>query len=175
MMQNLNDEQLFALLKKSNLEALRTIYDRYYDQLYIFASLQNKDPEEAKDVVQDVFYQLWNKRKFIFIKKSLKAYLYRMTYNGVINKRTKNRRIKPLQQEDDYIANSIDTCERLDQKIDLEMAINKLPEKIRPVYILKAMNDLSNKEIASTLSISIKTVEAHITEAYKILRNLFFA
>ena len=174
-MQNKNDDQLFALLRKSNLEAFRVIYDRYFDQLYLFVSIQNNNADEAKDIIQEVFYHLWKKRRSIFIRKSLKAYLYRMTYNCMINMRKKNSRNISLQKSSELNEDYLDPGEKLDKNIDLEMAITKLPLKIRHVYTLKVINDLSNKEIARTLSISIKTVESHLTEAYKILRNLFFA
>ena len=174
-MQNINDEQLFDLIRKSNLEAFKTIYDRYFDQLYLFLSVQCHDADEVKDVIQEVFYQLWKKRKSIFIRKSLKAYLYRMVYNCMINIRKKNSRNISLQQDRDFKPNSIDIRDKLDNSIDLNMAIRILPIKIRPVYTLKVFNDLSNKEIARILSISIKTVESHITQAYNILKNLFFA
>ncbi len=174
MMTKSSDDDLLALLRKSNLEAFKAIYDRYFDQLTIFASLHTNGADEVKDIIQEVFFKLWNKRKTIRIKKSLKAYLFRMTYHCMINMRKKNNRLRYLQ-ESDFNVHSIDTRERLEQKLDHEIAIQKLPEKIRPVYILKAINDLSYKEIAVTLNISIKTVEAHLTEAYKILRKLFFS
>ena len=172
-MQNKNDDQLFALLKKSNLEAFKTIYDRYFDQLDLFVRMQNINADEVKDILQEVFYRLWKKRRSIFIRKSLKAYLYRMTYNCMINMRKRNSGEKPLPDNTDSIITSIDNEDKLDNNIDLEMAIMSLPAKIRPVFILKIFNDLSNKEIAQTLSISIKTVESHITQAYKILKNFF--
>ena len=174
-MQNKNDDQLFVLLRKSNLDAFKTIYDRYFDQLNLFVRMQNIDADEVKDIIQEVFYRLWKKRKSLFIRKSLKAYLYRMTYNCMINMQRRNSGEKPLPDNTDSIITSIDNEDKLDNNIDLEMAIIRLPVKIRPVFTLKIFNDLSNKVIAQTLSISIKTVESHITQAYKILKNLFHA
>ena len=168
-MQKLSDDQLFALIKKSDIEAFKELYYRYFDQLYTFALLHANSSEDIKDVIQEIFYQLWKKRKFIFIRRSLKAYLYRMVHNFIINTQKKNSKIRYFDNID-IKTRHIDTKDQLDQKIDIEIAIKKLPEKIRAVYILKTINDLSNKEIARVMNISIKTVEARTTEAYKKLR-----
>ena len=73
--EKLSDDQLLALIKKSDNDAFKEIYYRYFDKLYTFAWLQTGSDDRIKDIIQEVFYRFWKKRKFIFIRKSLKLEL----------------------------------------------------------------------------------------------------
>ena len=162
----LSDKELFEKLKQSNLSAFKIIYHRYFESLYKFAYFRMYSHEDAQDIVQEVFVQFWDKRYKITIKKSVKAYLYRMVNNFIINDQKKKNKVTYFNSLQTAYDNSC--YNPIDDHLDIELAIRNLPEKIQLVYILKSFQGLLNREIAEACNISIKTVEARITKAYKI-------
>lgn len=125
----------------------------------------------AEDLAQDVFFDLWRRRKQIEITGSLKAYLRKAAINKALNK------IRDLKKQGESAlppATNPSTprpleAEELAQQIDL--AIDQLPERCRLVFLLSRYEDLTYKEIAQKLDISEKTVENQIVKALKLLRK----
>ncbi len=128
----------------------------------------------AEEVVQSVFVQLWESRKKIDIRHSLRAYLYRSVYHAVIAAGTKaNRQAKYILHlsrvsENSPAATPVETKE-------LEMIIGRtlmeLPESCRTIFQLSRYEQMKYRDIADHLQISVKTVEAQMTKALKILRE----
>lgn len=166
----LSDEELAQELKNSNVAAFKAIYYRYYERLGQYILTQTNSMELAKDLTQQIFACLWENRKKRKIEKSLKAYLYRMAHNMIVNVYRKKARENFVSSEHPTISNSIST-NHLDLQIDLESAINDLPKKLRDVLILSRFEGLKNDEIALVCQISIKTVESRIGKALKLLRR----
>ena len=135
-----------------------------------------KDKELTEDTVQEVFVKLWEKRKDLKIEISLKSYLYRAAINAAYNHLEKNKRYSKLTLEDVGAAKSAynNTEADLDAK-ELETKIKEtlalLPEACREVFILSRFEELSYKEIAETLGISVKTVENQVGKALRIFRE----
>ncbi len=145
-----------------------------------FAMLSNiaysviKDEDAAKDVVQQVFVKLWQKKDVLEIKGSIKSYLHRAVINSSLNYIEKNKRffyVDSMKEECD-ISQDSQQKEISDAEIEQEIrkAINELPEKCNLVFSLSRFSGMSNKEIAEYLQISIKAVEKHIGKALKTLR-----
>jgi RNA polymerase sigma-70 factor (ECF subfamily) len=105
------------------------------------------------------------------IKDSLKAYLHRAIRNTCINHLQK-KKLVPIEEQTDRVDHAPSIQQQL-QSIDLEkmvqVAISKMPEACRTIFLLRRMDELSLKEIASELNISTKTVENQLTKARKIL------
>ncbi|MBI9059052.1 MAG: RNA polymerase sigma-70 factor [Labilibaculum sp.] len=137
----------------------------------------------AKDLVQDSFKVLWEKRDVFFSNPNINYVLFTIVRNKSINylkhksielKYASDYRKEYIQTElnikaleydgsDLLIAKEVNNC--------IESAIDELPEKCRQVLELSKKKGLKNREIAEKLSISIKTVEAQMTKALKLLRN----
>src|SRR5690606_11011378 len=81
----LADQVLFDLIKSDDKAAFKLVYDRYFDVLYIHAYKRLKDKEEAKDIVQEIFVILWDKRQQITLRINLLAYLYTAVRNKIFN------------------------------------------------------------------------------------------
>lgn len=135
-----------------------------------------QDKDIAEDIVQDVFYRLWEKRDRLVITSSLKAYLFQSTINQSLNyiKKYKNA----LKREDLYGSETMDDVNDVEQAMALkevnqrvEAAVKALPEACRMVFVLSRYDQLSYKEIASKLDISVKTVEGQMSKALKHLRS----
>ncbi len=154
--------------------SFKKLFEEYYNPLANFAKniIGEKD---AEDVVQDVFLKFWNEKDQIVLK-SPKSFLFRAVYNKCIEK------IRRKNIENDYLSTlkvSNQTQEMLDEVADtfmLKEKINKslrqLPPKSREVFVMAKINGLTYREIAEELEISVKTVENHMSNAFKKLRLL---
>lgn len=171
-----DDFKLMELLRQGNQAAFTALFNRYDRLLFIYAYKKLQDKEEAKDVVQDVFINLWNGRNDFKLQSNLSGYLYKSVSNKALNLfRDKNINEKYLLSLQELLdKNDIATDHRIREKdiaslIDRE--IGELPPKMREVFELRRKEYLSNKEIADKLNISEQTVATHIKRALKILRT----
>jgi RNA polymerase sigma-70 factor, ECF subfamily len=166
-----------AALRAGDEQALKGIFQRYYASLLTHAYRITADKDAARDVVQDVFANLWQKRANLDVHTSLQAYLRRAVVNGAINYVKSRQRF--LQETPDQWAQVPDDAhdtiawkEQLEvQEAQVRAAIESLPEKCRLVFVLSRFEQMSHKEIAETLDISVKTIENQITKAMKMLRE----
>ena len=166
----LTDEELAGAIKDSDFDAFKVLYYRYYERLCHFVWARTSRAELAEDVVQEIFTRLWQNRNRYTIRKSFKAYLYRMANNLIIDLHRKRK------HETDYLSQfeskqNLARNDHIDLSIDVESAVNKLPEKLRSVFILSRFEDLKYTEIARVCGISIKAVESRIGRALRILRE----
>lgn len=160
----------------------KAVFRQYYPKLLFYAT-RLVGAEEAEDVVQDVFVELWRRRDTVVIGEQILAFLYRSVYTKAINL-LKHQAIennysnamteiyeRKLQFYQPDHAEVIRKIENQELRQEIYNAINELPEKCREVFKLSYLHDMKNKEIAETLSISLRTVEAHIYKALKFLRE----
>ena len=138
------------------------------------------DIETARDVVQQVYYKMWENRQSLNIELSVKAYLFKSVYNYSLNTLAHQKNIQQYEQKqmtDFYFSEVVQTPEaemalwQSDIEKALKEAIDTLPEKCREVFLLSKIEGLKNREIAEKLGISEKTVERHITIAISKLRE----
>ena len=173
--QSFTDQTLLTLLKQGDKGAYTVIYDRYKNLLYNHAYKKLGDPEEVKDVLQELFTNLWNKRADIPVAMNLSGYLYAGIRNRVLNllshKEVENKYLTSIQRftpEEDY---STDLAIREKELAGLiQKEIDQLPPKMREVFLLSRKENLSHQEIAGQLSISEQTVAKQVTNALRILR-----
>ena len=171
----IKDSLLLEQLAKNDGRALKQLYVSYYS-LMCFASFRIiSDRQVAEDIAQEVFYEVWRKRSTLNITISLKAYLKRAAVNKTLNYIRDNKIIvedeeKALDVKDDKIS-AHRQLEAEEFQLAVYKAIDDLPEKCRIIFGLSRFEELSYKEIASKLDISIKTVENQVSKALKILRR----
>jgi RNA polymerase sigma-70 factor, ECF subfamily len=151
------------------------LFRDYFNQLLNFAYNMVKDEEIARDIVQQVFLNVWNKREAIKIRTSYQGYLYRSVYNSSLNHlRLKSRFVRISNDSD--IESQSDWHEQEGKIIEderikrLQIAIDKLPVKCRAVFTLNRFENMTYKEVATHLGISVKMVEKQIAKALKFLR-----
>ncbi|MET3885073.1 RNA polymerase sigma-70 factor (ECF subfamily) [Chitinophagaceae bacterium OAS944] len=173
--QSYTDQTLLTLLKQGDKEAYTVIYDRYKNLLYDHAYKKLGDAEEVKDVLQELFTHLWNKRTEINVATNLSGYLYTGIRNRILNllshKEVEHRYIASIQQ---YIQEGDYTTELAIREKEFSALIQKeidaLPPKMREVFLLSRKEHLSHQQIAEQLSISEQTVAKQVTNALRILR-----
>ena len=162
-------------LQEGDEEAFKELVVKYSDALFGYALSLSGNHHTANDLVQEVFISTFEYRKKLDPKFSIQGFLYRSVYNQFINQYHKNKSLLKVHDEYvkflDQIVN--DTSESNFEKMIeiLNKSIIKLPEKCRKVFILSKKDGLTNIEISEYLNISIKTVESHITYAFKQIKD----
>lgn len=168
-----NTEFIHAL-KSGESKAYNILVDLYHHKLCVYAFTLIHDQNAAEDIVQNVFICTWKNRERLKTNCEIKHFLYKSVYNEFINEYRKQKKIVPLEQK--YIDALSTTLEAkneydLDRKIKLiKREIENLPPKCKEIFILSKQEGLTNQEIAKYKQVSIKSVEAHITKAFHILR-----
>jgi RNA polymerase sigma-70 factor (family 1) len=170
-----SDEDLLSFLLQGDDKAFTEIYNRYWQQLFSVAvNKLDKDFPLAEDVVQELFTDIWNRRKTMDNVKNLPAWLATAVKYKIIDARLK--RSKNSSQSTDAAMDISDhsTTEQLSfNELEERLArlVRSLPEKCRLVYMLSRETTYSQKEIAGILNISERTVESHVARALKVIRT----
>ena len=177
-MKERNYEELFIFnrMVDGDKEAFRFFFDRYYTDLCNFVNIYIRDSTISEEIVQDIYVYFWEKKRKINIESSVRSYLMRASKNKSLNY-IRNEKIKlniyeklsrATEVSEDMPDNILDTNQL--RKI-IDESVNQLPEKCREVYLLAKSKNMSYKEIAGELGISLKTVENHMGKALKRLRK----
>ena len=175
-----NYEELFIFnrMVEGDKEAFKFFFEKYYTDLCNLMNFYLHNPEISEEIVQDIFVYFWEKKENIEIKSSVKSYLIKASKNKGLNY-FRNEKIRLNIQEklvkingnyfDELPENSFD-AQQLRELID--KSVNSLPPKCREIFILAKKKELSYKDIAKKLGISVKTVENQMGKALKILREI---
>ena len=172
----MNEKDTLFNLSQGDVKALDILYVAYAPLVrnWCFAILKNN--AEAEDLTQDIFLRIWNYREDLNEVRSFKSYLFRTTYNAVLNKiREKNVRLMfarsrsgdALIEED---ASSLtDTADLLNK---IKIALEGMSDLRKRIFKMSRFEDKTYQEIAESLKISPKTVQYHISCALAELRKL---
>jgi len=167
------DYALFDLLKQGDEAAFGKIYKLYWSELYNAAYKRLPEKEKCQDVIQNVFTDLWNRRKELDLQKP-SAYLHtavrfqilkhiaRTPKNSFFATSFENQLISPLQADGALLDR--------EAKSLLELFIKALPEKRRKIFLMHYFEGLSTAKISVELNISQKTVQNQLTTATHALR-----
>lgn len=170
-----SDNELVFLLREGDHAAFTEIYIRYAGRIYnsTYKLLQNRN--EVRDIVQEIFISLWNKRSDFVLKTNLAGYLYIAARNKVIkviaHQQVKSKHFSLFEtgMEEGFTITDHSIREKQLAQI-IEDEINDLPAKMRHVLNLSRKSYLTHKEIAATLNLSESTVKKQVNNALKILR-----
>lgn len=170
-----SDSELVRLLKKDDSEAFTAIYDRYWQKMLLVAKSKVAYLEDAEEIVQDIFVALWQRRADLEIKGQLSHYLAVAVKYSVIKwldkQHNKQRYLQHLGKQAFIDHTTQQQLSFKELKEQLAVWVNELPEKCRLVYRLSREEGLPQKKIATVLSLSEKTVEAHLGKATKFLKS----
>jgi RNA polymerase sigma factor (sigma-70 family) len=173
--QNLSDNELVGLLSLSDHQAYEEIYDRYWKRLYIYAAKISDNNTQAKDVVQDIFTDIFTKMSEINIP-SLANYLHKAVRFGVydLEKRDQTRRdylalFKNYIEEGQCTTDDIVREKELRQEIDRE--ISRLPKKMRVIFEMSRKQYLTHLQIAEASKVKPGTVKKQLYYAISKLRS----
>lgn len=172
---NMSDQLLIDRLKRGEETAYEILFKEYYKVLTVFANKYLKDLEVSKELVQELFVHLYEKRTNLEINSSLKSYLFRSVHNRCINlinaKKIRDKYAERMNYSRELAQNVIDEEVNLTEiEGALYKAIGELPPKCRAIFKMNRFEGLSNAEIAVKLTLSKRTVETQISKALKILK-----
>ena len=170
-------------LKAGDIKAFELLYNEQYISLCHYARRFVLDLDTAREIVQDVFVRIWEKKRSLPVEISLKTYLYTSVRNKCLDylKHLKveydfeKMRIRELRESGN---NSFDTIDHpLDGLITKELekaiedSIENLPEKCREIFKMSRYSGLKYREIAEERNISVKTVETQMSRAIRSLKK----
>lgn len=143
--------------------------------LCFFAQKYVKDFDAAREIVQDSFISLWEKRATIDAARPVKSYLTTVIHNKCHNYLRDNRKFDTNLLQTEHLLELEETTETdilVTQELhrEIQTAIDELPEKCREVFLLNRYENLKYQEIADKLGISVKTVEAQMSKALQHMR-----
>lgn len=172
------------LMKSSyDIQSFNTLFNEYYSRFTRFALSYVKDQQIAEDFVSEAFTVYWENRENLLPDTKPQAYILTVIKNKCLNHlqhiQIRQRVKKEINEHADWLLSvSINTLEACNphfifsdeiQKI-VNSTLDKLPEKTRRIYVLNRSQDLSYKDIAEEMNLSVKTIEFHISKALSQLR-----
>lgn len=171
---------LFVLkkIKEGDIKAFESIFRLYYTPLCLYATSITGEQEVAEEIVQDLFYVFWKERESLPILRSIKNYLYGATRNRSLqyleHREVRYRYRNTVLAGENPESESYTPQDQLEYK-ELQSLVNralgKLPERRLRIFRMHRFEGMKYAEIASSLSLSIKTVEAEMTKALQTLRK----
>jgi len=163
-------------IRKGNIQEYELMFREYYQPLLLYAKSIIKSEPNAEEIVQDIFFFLWENKKKLKIHTSFSAYLYKAVHNNCLQLIRQEKRKLNYQQDQtkwnyqkSMSPGEVLQYNELNDKIN--RVVEELPENCRTIFKLNRFQGLKYSEIAEKLAISIKTVEANMTKALKHLRR----
>jgi RNA polymerase sigma-70 factor (ECF subfamily) len=158
-------------------ELFRHLFHTCYEKLHRYAYTLLQDSQDANDIVQSAFTRLWEKRDTVIFEEDIKGYLYRSVYhlslNHIRKDRAKARYVQYKEKDHDHLAQGGAELKTLATELGerISLAIGALPEQCRIVFLKSREEGKKYSEIAEELGISVKTVEAQMSKALRLLRE----
>jgi RNA polymerase sigma-70 factor (ECF subfamily) len=150
------------------------IFKSHFRRLHAYACTLVRDEAIAEELVQQVFFKLWEKRDRINVQQSITAYLYRAVYNESIN-HMRHSKVKAawqshaMRQENHQESAAARTnLKELEER--LRAALESLPDQCRIIFRMSRFGEMKYREIADELGLSLKTVENQMGKALRLLR-----
>jgi len=173
---NINDYLLVIRISHDDRNAFRSLYDRYSRKIYFFALGYLGSKDEAEELVQSVFVNVWENRESLDPALSVKNYIYKAAVNYIYNY-LKKKAIRARFIESVIVRGEEQSNLTYEEVFfhDLENAVNSvvssLPTQQQKIFRLSRYEGLPDKEIAKKLDISVRTVENMLYRALKVIRQ----
>ncbi len=157
-------------------KTFESLFREYYPYLTSFARKYVDDIDDCKDIVHNVFVNLWNRKDTLHTETTLKSYLFTAVQNRCLNYIRDRKKIVNYQlpQEQEQIHDYLDSTDYLEQaelEAKIKKAIDDLPEKSREIFILNRFEGKKYAEIANLKGVSVKAIEAQMSKSLKLLRK----
>ena len=156
----------------SKIDTFSLYFDQYYPMLFRYAVKCLKDHDTAEEVVQETFIKLWEKLSEVQHQAAIKSYLFTILKNKIIDL---HRKINTRSKHSKTYAQSNTLETAIENDWELQQQIEKVYALLKPptdeIFALSRQQGLTYDEIAKKKSISIKTVELHISKALSAFRN----
>jgi RNA polymerase sigma-70 factor (ECF subfamily) len=172
----LHNELISSLLAKKDEAAFEQVFKSHFKSLHAYAYTILKEEAQAEEIVQQVFFKLWERADTLSITGSVTAYLYRAVHNESLNY-IKHQKVRAehrlhvaysMKDQADHASKKVLNSE-LEKKLHEAMA--ELPEQCRTIFQMSRFEEMKYRDIADRLDISVKTVENQMGKALRLLRT----
>lgn len=169
--QNQDDSLLISEIRDGSVEAFEILYNRYKKKLYYFSYQYIKNHSDTEELLQTVFLSLWEHRQSLDDSLSIRNYIYRSAFNQIydrLRKRLVHNKYLEYQihnTEPEY-NHSPNNLYYEDLKNSIDTIVDKLPAHQKNIFLMSRYENMSHKEIAEKLNLSVRTVE---TQIYRVL------
>jgi RNA polymerase sigma-70 factor (ECF subfamily) len=173
----LSDLSVVKKIKEGDVDTFEKVFRLYYSPLCLYAAGITGKMYIAEEIVQELFYVCWKEREKLQILHSLKSYLYGAVRNRslqYVERREvadRHREMISRKANDTHTSTPQDLLEYKELEDLINRTLNKLPERRLRIFRMHRFEGKKYAEIASELSLSVKTVEAEMTKALQILRK----
>jgi RNA polymerase sigma-70 factor (ECF subfamily) len=170
------EQELALNIKQGDIKSFELLFNTHCSNMLQYATTMLKDSDDAEDIVQQVFVQLWAKREAVVIETSIKSYLYRAVHNSCLNK-IKQQVVRSGYANDyQHIGNTAtaSVAQLLENKelaVEIQKALDELPEQCKRIFAMSRFEQLKYQQIADALGINVKAVEHQMGKALKHLRS----
>ncbi len=172
-----DEPKLVLDLKNGDKNSFNFLYKKYYKTLFYFTLKYLKCKEDSEEIVQNIFFKIWERRADLNENFNFKSYLFQIAVNDIYNKFKKNIHekkyhdyIKEASGDPEYFAVSDNRFDFQDILALVKRAIDKFPPQRKLIFTLNKIEGFSNSEIAEMLNVSIRTIENQVFRGGKHLR-----
>ena len=161
-------------LKSGNQKAFKTLFEQYWEAMFLKANSIIRDREVAQDIVQEIWIKLWNQREKLEIS-NFESYIFRSVSYGCFKYLRDNKFTTSQLQIIDSLSVSnpdVDDQHNLEatQKV-IDKSLEELSPRCQEIFTLSRLEDMPNEEIAVKLGISRRSVENQVSLALKVIRK----
>ena len=171
-----SDNEIIKRIRQGDVKQFESLFRSSYVSLVHYAKSFVRDHDSAEEIVQDLFFKLWDERDRITIETSLNGYLFRSVHNRCIHLLEHRKVIEKHERE--TITGQKGSIENVSEQVqynELQSAVaiilERLPERCGKIFCMNRFEGLKYNEIAEKLAISVKTVEADMGKALKEFRK----
>ena len=172
------DTTIIKRLSEGDQRAYRVVFEHYYPRIWEFVRRIVKSESLAEDITQDIFVKIWERREIFGVEvHSFSKYIYIMSRNAALNALRHNNRTTPLAddstiKEKQSSSSFEESYYAQEKELIIRLTVCRMPEQRRRIFEMSRYMGMDNQTIATTLNISKKTVENHLTLALKTLRSV---
>ena len=168
----IRDAEIIRRIRKGDVGQFESLFRSSYVSLVRYAKTLIKDHDTAEEIVQDLFFRLWQNKGKLNIESSLNGYLFRSVHNKCLHYIEHNRVVERYaeemfynQSESQESPSDILNYKELQEKV--ARILERLPERCGKIFSMSRFEGLKYSEIAEKLSVSVKTVESNMGRALK--------
>jgi RNA polymerase sigma-70 factor (ECF subfamily) len=170
------DSEILRRIRQGDQGQFESLFRSSYISLVRYAKTIVKDHDTAEEIVQDLFFRLWQDKEKIKIESSLNGYLFRAVHNRCLHWIEHNRVVERHARDAEFsqtrnVENPSEIIQYKELQSKIAEILARLPERCGRIFCMNRFEGLKYAEIAEILSVSIKTVEANMGKALKEFRK----
>jgi RNA polymerase sigma-70 factor (family 1) len=172
------EEELIVLLKTGDERAFAVLYDQYKERLAGNLYKLLKSEELTKEILQDLFLKIWDTREQLDPQRSFRSYLFKIGENMVNDyyrraARDRNMRNKMIMASTEIYSHIEEALFSKENSEMLQKAVDQMPPQRKQVFTLCKLEGKSYKEVEQLMGINAKTINSHLFQANRFLKQYF--